>query len=281
MWFSSIGKIPFPVNKKKAIARDGLQLCNSGVGAPVLHHRQLRLPWFSIPMVPPSSLPQGDRHPAYLLVILSPVWQSARLIAVFPAEPSSTGFNHVNWITILGIAVALAMDAFAVALASGAVVNPLTGRHLFRLGFHFGLFQALMPVVGWLVGLAVQKWISAYDHWIAFALLAFVGGRMIREACGEEEERQVSDPTRGMTMVVLSIATSIDALAVGLSLAMLNISVWVPAAVIGLVAGVLTVLGMLLGRRLGGEWGKRVEICGGVVLCGIGLKILLEHTLLA
>ena len=185
----------------------------------------------------------------------------------------------MDWLTIFGIALALAMDAFAVALAAGAVITPLTGRHLFRLGFHFGLFQALMPIAGWLVGMTVQKWIAAYDHWIAFVLLAVVGGRMIKEAFDEDEDKAASDPTRGLTMVILSVATSIDALAVGLSLAMLGVSVWLPAAVIGVVACVLTVFGMLLGRRLGGDWGKRVEVCGGLVLCGIGLKILLEHTL--
>jgi len=186
----------------------------------------------------------------------------------------------MNWITIFGIALALAMDAFAVALAAGGVINPLTRRHLFRLGFHFGLFQALMPIAGWLVGMALQQWISAYDHWIAFVLLALVGGRMILEAFDEKNDKPASDPTRGLTMVMLSVATSIDALAVGLSLAMLGVSVWRPAVVIGMVAGVLTVCGMLLGRRLGDNWGKRVEICGGLVLCIIGLKILLEHTLL-
>ncbi|TGU70528.1 manganese efflux pump [Geomonas terrae] len=186
----------------------------------------------------------------------------------------------MDWISIMGIAVALAMDAFAVALAAGAVLNPITGRHLFRLGFHFGLFQALMPIAGWLLGLTVQKWITSYDHWIAFGLLAYVGGRMIVEAFDDEEDGDPADPTRGLTMVMLSIATSIDAFAVGLSLAMLGVSVWVPSVVIGLVAGVLTVTGMLLGRKLGDNWGKRVEVCGGVVLCLIGLKILLEHTLL-
>lgn len=184
----------------------------------------------------------------------------------------------MDWLTIFGIALALAMDAFAVALAAGAVINPITGRHLFRLGFHFGLFQAIMPIGGWLLGITVQKWITAYDHWIAFALLAFVGGRMIHEAFEKDEEKEASDPTRGMTMVMLSVATSIDAFAVGLTIAMLGVSVWVPSAVIGVVAGVLTVVGMLLGRRLGDNWGKRVEICGGIVLCLIGLKILLEHT---
>ncbi|MBU5638173.1 manganese efflux pump MntP family protein [Geomonas sp. Red69] len=186
----------------------------------------------------------------------------------------------MDWISIFGIALALAMDAFAVALATGAVLNPITGRHLFRLGFHFGLFQALMPIAGWLLGLTVQKWITAYDHWIAFGLLAYVGGRMIVEAFEEEEDASPSDPTKGLTMVMLSVATSIDAFAVGLSLAMIGVSVWVPSVIIGLVAGVLTVAGMLLGRRLGDNWGRRVEVCGGVVLCLIGLKILLEHTLL-
>lgn len=186
----------------------------------------------------------------------------------------------MDLLTIFGIALALAMDAFAVALATGGVVNPLTGRHLFRLGFHFGLFQALMPIIGWLAGLTVQKWIAAYDHWIAFGLLAFVGGHMIKEAFDEESEKGASDPTRGLTMVMLSLATSIDALAVGLTLAMLGVSVWKPAVVIGVVAGVLTVVGMLVGRRLGDNWGQRMEICGGLVLFAIGLKILLEHTLL-
>jgi putative Mn2+ efflux pump MntP len=185
----------------------------------------------------------------------------------------------LDWITILGIALALAMDAFAVALATGGILDPLTGRHLFRLGFHFGLFQSLMPIIGWLLGISVQKWIASYDHWIAFALLAFVGGRMIHEAFEEKEDKPSSDPTRGLTMVMLSVATSIDALAVGLTLAMLGVSVWLPSAVIGIVAGVLTVCGMLLGRKIGEKWGKPVEICGGVVLCGIGIKILLEHTL--
>jgi manganese efflux pump family protein len=185
----------------------------------------------------------------------------------------------MDWLSILGIAVALAMDAFAVALAAGTMLNPLTGRHLFRFGFHFGLFQFLMPVIGWLAGLTVQKWITAYDHWIAFVLLAFVGGKMIWEALKHDDESMANDPTRGTTLVMLAVATSIDALAVGLTLAMLGVGIWRPAVVIGLVAAILTVVGMLLGRRLGQIWGKRVEICGGLILFGIGLKILIEHTM--
>lgn len=185
----------------------------------------------------------------------------------------------MDWLTTFGLAVALAMDAFAVALGVGVSVSPLTGRHLFRLGFHFGLFQALMPIIGWLAGMTIQKWIYAYDHWIAFILLCFVGGKMLYEAFQNEDEKVTKDPTRGVTLVILSFATSIDALAVGLSLAMINISIWTPALVIGVIAGILTITGLLLGRRCGSIWGKRVEIFGGLVLCAIGTKILMEHLL--
>jgi putative Mn2+ efflux pump MntP len=185
----------------------------------------------------------------------------------------------MDWLTIFGLAVALAMDAFAVALGVGINLSTLTGRHLFRLGFHFGLFQALMPIIGWLAGMSIQRWIQAYDHWIAFALLSFVGGKMLYEAFHGDETNEGKDPTRGLTLVILSLATSIDALAVGLSLGMLNISIWTPALVIGLVAGLLTVAGLLLGRRCGTAWGKRVEILGGLILCAIGTKILLQHLL--
>lgn len=186
----------------------------------------------------------------------------------------------MDLITLFGLALALAMDAFAVALGCGLTLERLTGRHLFRLGWHFGLFQALMPILGWLAGLTIQKWIEAYDHWIAFGLLGFIGSKMIYEAFQDEACRaNRGDPTRGVSLVMLSTATSIDALAVGLSLAIVKISVWFPALIIGLVAGIMTVVGMLLGRRVACSWGKRVEIAGGLILIGIGLKILLEHLL--
>jgi putative Mn2+ efflux pump MntP len=180
-------------------------------------------------------------------------------------------------ITLTGLALALAMDAFAVALGTGAVLSSLTGRHLFRLGFHFGLFQALMPVIGWLAGLTIIQWVEAWDHWIAFSLLAIIGGRMIYEAFSDEEKANDRDPTKGLSLVLLSIATSIDALAVGFSLSVIGVSIWMPALVIGLVAGVLTIVGMLLGGRIGDRWGTRVEIFGGLVLIAIGIKILIEH----
>lgn len=182
-------------------------------------------------------------------------------------------------ITLLGLALALAMDAFAVALGTGAVLAQLTGRHIFRLGFHFGLFQAMMPVIGWLAGLTVIDIVKSWDHWIAFILLTFIGSRMILEALKKDDEPSQQDPTRGMSLVILSVATSIDALAVGFSLSVIGVSIWMPALVIGLVAGVLTVTGMLMGARIGDRWGSKVEILGGIVLILVGLKILAEHLL--
>lgn len=177
------------------------------------------------------------------------------------------------------LAVALAMDAFAVAVASGMILKHVGLRQTFRLAWHFGLFQALMPVIGWLLGHSVRSAIEAYDHWIAFVLLAYVGAKMIREAFSSEGTRQHADPTRGWTLVILSVATSIDALAVGLSLSMLGLSVWFPALVIGLVAMLFTAVGLHLGRTLGHarRVGRIAEIVGGVVLIGIGCRILWTH----
>jgi putative Mn2+ efflux pump MntP len=180
--------------------------------------------------------------------------------------------------TLIGIALGLAMDAFAVAIGVGLTLKKVSPRQTFRLAWHFGLFQAFMPVIGWLAGLTIERWISAFDHWIAFGLLAAVGGKMIYEAIwGDEEKRQTADPTRGMSLVVLSVATSIDALAVGLSLAFLGEDIWYPAVVIGLVAGALTTVGLQLGQRFGHVLGRRMEIVGGLILIGIGAKILIEH----
>jgi len=187
----------------------------------------------------------------------------------------------MGWLSLLAVAIALAMDAFAVAIVAGLSVIPLTKRHVFRLAFHFGLFQALMPAIGWVAGHAVQKYIAAYDHWLAFALLAVVGGKMILGARpeGRDEQRSLNDPTSGWELLMLSIATSIDALAVGLSLALIGSGIVVPALVIGIVAAAFTCAGMLLGRQIGTRWGKRVEILGGLILFAIGVKIVLEHTL--
>jgi putative Mn2+ efflux pump MntP len=181
----------------------------------------------------------------------------------------------IDTVTLLGIAVGLAMDALAVAIAAGIVLGKVSGRQTFRLAWHFGLFQFLMPVTGWLAGLSVERYLFGQSHWLAFGLLSVIGGKMIYEALkGSGAERAVSDPTRGISLVVLSLATSMDALAAGLSLGVLRVRIWYPAVVIGIVACLLTAVGMHLGAPLGNRLGRKMEILGGLVLIGIGFKIL-------
>jgi len=170
------------------------------------------------------------------------------------------------------------MDAFAVAVATGIALGTVSARQTFRLSWHFGFFQFLMPVVGWMAGLSVERFLSGYDHWIAFGLLLFIGGKMMYEAIvGEEAGEAGRDPTRGVSLVVLSVATSIDALAVGLSLGVLRVGIWYPAVVIGFVACALTAAGLHLGLRIGEAAGRRMEIAGGAILVGIGVRILVGH----
>jgi manganese efflux pump family protein len=186
----------------------------------------------------------------------------------------------VQFINISAIAVALAMDAFAVAIVTGLSLKDVSLRQTFRLSWHFGLFQALMPIIGWSAGISIRIYIEKYDHWIAFGLLAFVGINMIREAFRhDKDEEQKKDPTKGMMLVMLSVATSIDALAVGLSLSMINISIWTPALIIGIVAGMFTIIGLQIGKKIGSA--VRLSIyagtIGGIILFAIGLNILHEH----
>jgi putative Mn2+ efflux pump MntP len=183
-------------------------------------------------------------------------------------------------LNICAIAVALAMDAFAVAIAAGITLKRISFRQNFRLAWHFGFFQAAMPVIGWSAGLTVRNAIERYDHWVAFGLLSFVGLGMLKAAFdGQDKKGEVKDPTRGATMVMLSVATSIDALAVGLSLSMIQVSIWTPAAVIGLTACLFTTLGMHLGKTLcrANRISHLAEAAGGIVLLAIGIKILHEH----
>ena len=184
----------------------------------------------------------------------------------------------------MAMSLALAMDAFAVAVASGVRLRCTMGETL-RMALAFGGFQFAMPVVGWFLGLTVRDYIEAFDHWVAFGLLAFVGVRMLREGFGKkpEEERECPNPTKGVTLLLLALATSIDALAVGISMAVLSIDIWYPAAVIGLVCFGVTALGMHLGRvviKVGPDLSGKANIVGGLVLIGIGVKIVLEHLLL-
>ena len=180
---------------------------------------------------------------------------------------------------ILLIAISMAMDAFAVCLGAGTQEQTAGRRPGFRLAFHFGLFQFLMPIFGWIAGTTIVSYISTFDHWVAFGLLAFVGIRMIRSGFDPNGEEQKKDPSRGWTLVLLSIAVSIDALAIGFSLALVGVTIWYPAVVIGVVTGLISWLGIYLGNRLGQRFGKRMEIIGGIVLIIIGVRILLSHLL--
>jgi manganese efflux pump family protein len=174
------------------------------------------------------------------------------------------------------IALSMAMDAFAVSLGSGVKIGP-GPRPAFRIAFHFGLFQALMPVIGWSFGSTIEPLVKNYDHWVAFGLLAFVGLRMIRSGLSKGKEEILKDPSRGWTMVMLSVAVSIDALAIGLSLAFLHVDIWTPAMIIGLVTGALSLVGLRVGILFGRRFGKQVEILGGLVLIGIGIRIVVSH----
>lgn len=179
--------------------------------------------------------------------------------------------------TIILIAVGLAMDCFAVSLGIGTTATARRPRSIFRLVFHFGLFQGLMTILGWLLGSTIVGYISTFDHWIAMALLGYVGGKMIWEGIHPEEEQKTSDPSRGRHLILLSIATSIDALAVGLSIAMLDVNVIYASLVIGAVSLILSLIGLMTGNFLGTKFGKRMEILGGIILIGIGLRVVITH----
>ncbi len=183
-------------------------------------------------------------------------------------------------ISIFLIAVGLSADCFAVALSSGISTRNQSWLKVLRVAFSFGLFQALMPLIGWLVGRTMINFISGFDHWIAFALLGFVGGKMIFESFRHsEEEEKTTDISGGWMLITMSVATSLDALAVGLSFAMLDVHIASASAIIGLVALGITIVGFQAGKRAGKLMGKRAETLGGLILLAIAFRILLSHIL--
>ena len=176
---------------------------------------------------------------------------------------------------LLLIALGLSMDAFAVSVCKGLSVKELKPRHALLVGSYFGGFQALMPLLGWLLGYRFESMITSIDHWVAFVLLALIGANMIRESFSEEEE--MNDDFGVKTMLLLAVATSIDALAVGITFAFLSVKILPAAGTIGLTTFLLSILGIYIGHVFGARWKSRAERVGGVILILIGLKILLEH----
>ena len=173
------------------------------------------------------------------------------------------------------IAVGLSMDAFAVSVCKGLSVKRLEAKHAALVGLYFGGFQFLMPVIGWLLGYRFEAMITSVDHWIAFVLLLFIGGNMIKESFGQAEE--LNDDFGFKTMLTLAVATSIDALAVGISFAFLSVRILPAAGLIGITTFALSCVGIVVGRAFGAKYKAGAERVGGVILILIGTKILLEH----
>jgi manganese efflux pump family protein len=183
----------------------------------------------------------------------------------------------MSFLEILVLAFGLASDAFAVSVYAGTTGATKGKRSMLRLSFHFGLFQFLMPVIGWLAGLSVVQYVQRFDHWIAFGILVWVAVHMIRSSQSQDESSFKQDPSRGTLMVILSVATSIDALAIGLSLAMLQVSIWYPAVMIGVVTGLTSFIGIRLGQRFSMKFGKYAAVGGAILLILIGIRILTTH----
>ena len=190
----------------------------------------------------------------------------------------------MEFFSVVVIAAGLAMDAFAVSLTNSTVIKGLELKHGLRMALFFGFFQMIMPVIGWAAGLTFSGYIDRFSHWVAFGLLVFVGGRMIyselvpkkedEEGCRDEDGR---DCRHLPTLFLLSVATSIDAMAVGLSFAMINVAIILPSVIIGAVTFIISLIGYFLGCRLGHRINFSLDIIGGIILIGIGFKILIEH----
>lgn len=183
----------------------------------------------------------------------------------------------MDYFSVIMVAVALAMDAFSVSISCGMVISRPDSGHYFRLAFSFGFFQFIMPIIGYGAGFHLEKYICAFDHWIAFGLLLFIGLKMYHEAFQQKDEDACRDPSRGTRLLLLAIATSIDALAVGFSIGVLGGAILFPSVIIGLVCALFSVIGVALGNHASRYVGRGGELIGGTMLILIGTKILLEH----
>lgn len=185
------------------------------------------------------------------------------------------------FIVLFLMGVGLSMDAFAVSICKGLAMRKVNKKQAFVIGLFFGGFQALMPFIGWALGSQFESYITSIDHWIAFVLLVVIGGNMVKEAVsekgGEDEVEQMDPPLDIKEMFILAIATSIDALAVGITFAFLNYPIVEAITIIGITTFVISIIGVHVGNFFGSKYKKRAEIVGGVILILLGVKILLEH----
>ena len=184
--------------------------------------------------------------------------------------------NNMGAIEILLISIGLAMDAFAVSVCKGLAMKKMSWKKAIIIGLYFGIFQAVMPVIGYFLGTTFERFITYVDHWVAFILLVGIGINMVKEAFDKESENR-NDNVDMKTMLVLSIATSIDALAIGITFACLKIHIVMPVITIGLITFIISVIGVKIGNQFGDKYGKKAEIMGGVILILLGIKIVLEH----
>ncbi|HXY73846.1 MAG TPA: manganese efflux pump MntP family protein [Dehalococcoidales bacterium] len=180
-------------------------------------------------------------------------------------------------LSVILIALGLSADCFAVALSASIVNRSLTRFQIIRVALSFAIFQAVMPVLGWLAGKTIVDLISNFDHWVAFGLLALVGGHMLWEAFHHRKEEKPPDVSKGWRLILLSVATSIDALAIGLVFAFGDTNIWLAVPVIGVTCFIVSSIGFAIGKKAGELLGKPAEIVGGLILIGIGIKILIEH----
>ncbi len=183
----------------------------------------------------------------------------------------------MNFIDIILIGIGLAMDCFAVSVCYGLLAKKIQWKYLLRMAAFFGGFQALMPVIGWLAGLAFKDYIAQFDHWIAMALLGAIGLKMVIGALKKKDDAPCIQFHKLSVLLSLSIATSIDALIIGVGFAFLQVNIWIAIAIIGLISAAFTIFGSLLGKKYGKLLGSKAELIGGFVLIAIGIKILIEH----
>lgn len=183
----------------------------------------------------------------------------------------------MNQITILLIAFGLTFDTFAASTSIGLMVKDIRFKHATRLAIVMAFFQALMPLIGWFIGISIRDYIIHIDHWVAFGLLFLLGAKMIIEGLKHDDERSPFNPFRPMVIVTIAIATSIDALIAGVSFGLSELNIWLTIFLIGFLTYLMAMLGMLFGKTIGNRIGHRMEIVGGLMVIAIGVKILIEH----